>query len=355
MSEIRLRRRLGRILQSASDEPSVQFEFPNRESGSSFSSGDEFDDDHVVAEANTSALDDDSRHRRSNTAELREFEIWQAYSARATSAAPSYLTEHENVFEPIKPASVRGVSTSNVRRGTQDDDQSSTIDELSSDGRIIDSASTRCTLQSASHPRANPEDLQLAPDLQNLARNVVNAVDFLVRVNERYQRYKEFTRANEEGLELEGRDDDWNLNNLESGQPRRSITRTLRWGQQSPKPSAIEPESTTSPSVNSIFRSTSATSPAQVPRSLDDETSPTIAKIFRSRPPPSKRPCYYLITTLAAGLISSLVLALWWARSAGDISAGFTVGSYVVAVVALIIAAAGVFHAPRCRCWRGAT
>ncbi|KAI0455734.1 hypothetical protein F5B21DRAFT_180060 [Xylaria acuta] len=67
--------------------------------------------------------------------------------------------------------------------------------------------------------------------------------------------------------------------------------------------------------------------------------------------PQNKRPCYYLLGGLSIGLVTSLALALWWARSRGDLSAGFTLGSYVVGVDALVVAAAAVFHAPSCRCW----
>ncbi|KAI1330726.1 hypothetical protein F5Y16DRAFT_362483 [Xylariaceae sp. FL0255] len=73
----------------------------------------------------------------------------------------------------------------------------------------------------------------------------------------------------------------------------------------------------------------------------------------KARPlPPSKRVCYYLIAGLVFGISASLVIALWWAYSKDDISGGFTVGSYVTGVVALSLAAAGLFHAPRCRCWK---
>ncbi|KAI0198263.1 hypothetical protein F4808DRAFT_262980 [Astrocystis sublimbata] len=71
------------------------------------------------------------------------------------------------------------------------------------------------------------------------------------------------------------------------------------------------------------------------------------------RPPRHKRACYYLLSGLVIGIVASFVLALWWARTQGDISAGFTLGSYIVALDALVVAAAGIFHVPSCRCWKG--
>ncbi|KAI0552287.1 hypothetical protein F4679DRAFT_535164 [Xylaria curta] len=85
--------------------------------------------------------------------------------------------------------------------------------------------------------------------------------------------------------------------------------------------------------------------------SIAQPDNPTAARISPVLPPRNKRPCYYLLGGLSTGIVSSFALALWWARSQGDLSAGFTLGSYVVGVDALVVAAAGVFHAPSCRCW----
>ncbi|KAI0183643.1 hypothetical protein EV127DRAFT_413926 [Xylaria flabelliformis] len=85
--------------------------------------------------------------------------------------------------------------------------------------------------------------------------------------------------------------------------------------------------------------------------SIAQPDNPTAARISPVPLPRNKRPCYYLLGGLSTGIVSSFALALWWARSQGDLSAGFTLGSYVVGVDALVVAAAGVFHAPSCRCW----
>ncbi|KAI2642024.1 hypothetical protein GGS21DRAFT_486882 [Xylaria nigripes] len=67
--------------------------------------------------------------------------------------------------------------------------------------------------------------------------------------------------------------------------------------------------------------------------------------------PTHRRICYYLIATVVVGVAASLGIALWWGLSRGDVSAGFTMGSYVVALVALVVAVFGAVHWPRCRCW----
>jgi hypothetical protein len=66
-----------------------------------------------------------------------------------------------------------------------------------------------------------------------------------------------------------------------------------------------------------------------------------------------ERVCYYLIGLVALGVVVSFALALWWARTQGDVSAAFTLGGYVIAVDALIAGFVGMCHMPRCRCWKG--
>ncbi|KAI0503154.1 hypothetical protein F5B22DRAFT_563206 [Xylaria bambusicola] len=66
----------------------------------------------------------------------------------------------------------------------------------------------------------------------------------------------------------------------------------------------------------------------------------------------AQRVCYYLIGAVLFGIVASFVVAVWWARSQGDTSAGFTIGGYVIAVDALIVAIGGLVHIPGCRCWK---
>lgn len=68
--------------------------------------------------------------------------------------------------------------------------------------------------------------------------------------------------------------------------------------------------------------------------------------------PPMKRLCYYLVATALFGVLASFGFALWWARSRGDVSAGFTIGGYLIAVDALVVAVVGIVHRPGCRCWK---
>ncbi|KAI3327682.1 hypothetical protein HD806DRAFT_483628 [Xylariaceae sp. AK1471] len=69
--------------------------------------------------------------------------------------------------------------------------------------------------------------------------------------------------------------------------------------------------------------------------------------------PHNKKVCYYLIATVALGVMASFGLALWFASTRGDVSAGFTLGGYVIAVDALVAAVVGIIHSPRCQCWKG--
>ncbi|TGJ86221.1 hypothetical protein E0Z10_g2518 [Xylaria hypoxylon] len=61
------------------------------------------------------------------------------------------------------------------------------------------------------------------------------------------------------------------------------------------------------------------------------------AKTSPVTPPQHKRACYYLLGGLGIGIVTSFTLALWWARSQGDLSAGFTLGSYIIGIDALVI------------------
>ncbi|KAK9417784.1 hypothetical protein SUNI508_01541 [Seiridium unicorne] len=61
--------------------------------------------------------------------------------------------------------------------------------------------------------------------------------------------------------------------------------------------------------------------------------------------------CFYILAATLVATLGSLLLAIWWSVSRGDVSGGFAMGAYVATVAGLPIAAGGLFHLPRCKCW----
>ncbi|KAK6070232.1 hypothetical protein SCUP234_10292 [Seiridium cupressi] len=57
--------------------------------------------------------------------------------------------------------------------------------------------------------------------------------------------------------------------------------------------------------------------------------------------------CFYILATTLVVTLGSLLLAIWWSVSHGDVSGGFAMGAYVATVAGLPIAAGGLFHLPR--------
>ena len=80
-------------------------------------------------------------------------------------------------------------------------------------------------------------------------------------------------------------------------------------------------------------------------RSATDDHTPKIAFAVR--------PCIFLIILAFLAFAISLSLAMWWSVSRNDVSGGFTIGSYIVAVVALPIGIASYQHSRSgCQCWQ---
>ncbi|KAI1481165.1 hypothetical protein F4774DRAFT_59704 [Daldinia eschscholtzii] len=61
--------------------------------------------------------------------------------------------------------------------------------------------------------------------------------------------------------------------------------------------------------------------------------------------------CFYLIGSAIALLLASLGLSIWWSINNGDVSGGFGMGSYMLAISSVIIAVATYMHRSDCRCW----
>ncbi|KAI1331862.1 hypothetical protein F5Y16DRAFT_359443 [Xylariaceae sp. FL0255] len=68
--------------------------------------------------------------------------------------------------------------------------------------------------------------------------------------------------------------------------------------------------------------------------------------------PPHKRLCYYLLAGMFIDILLSLILSLWWNWRSQDISGGFTLGGWVLAVGAFVTSVVLTIHNPHCRCWK---
>ncbi|KAI0194696.1 hypothetical protein EV127DRAFT_508962 [Xylaria flabelliformis] len=201
-------------------------------------------------------------------------------------------------------------------------------------------------------PESEPGLAVAGLDLQTIAQGIVVAADVLVRITEAYQRIRDSDGYGGGGSSNDDAADDefFGLNldpyHLEAGPPRqlRSLSR-------------IPPLRTLSARKTVAQRAQVATSSATRTTSPREDTScqSTNATTTKSILPPlpaGKRVCYYLIATVIFGVLASFGLALWWAQSQADVSAGFTIGGYVIAVDALVVAVVGVVHRPGCRCWK---
>ena len=63
------------------------------------------------------------------------------------------------------------------------------------------------------------------------------------------------------------------------------------------------------------------------------------------------RPCIVLSVSAFLAFVLSLSVALWWSTFHNDVSGGFAIGSYIIAVAAIPIAIAGYTHSRSCQCW----
>ena len=65
----------------------------------------------------------------------------------------------------------------------------------------------------------------------------------------------------------------------------------------------------------------------------------------------SWRTCVILSMVSAGAVLTSLSLALWWSMTRNDVSGGFTIGGYIVAVGCLVLYPIQYQHSKSCRCW----
>lgn len=193
-------------------------------------------------------------------------------------------------------------------------------------------------------------------DTQTMAQSFVVAMDLAARMTEMYQRFRDSEARG--GRNDEGLPDPYHL---ETGllllPPRyRSPSRA---SSSSSSRNSLRKGISQRPMISSA--STSSSLGSNEPQGqgqgqvVDDENATATAQIdsFLAKPvPPLKRLCYYLVATTLLGVLASFGFALWWARSRGDVSAGFTIAGYLVAVDALVVAVVGIVHRPGCRCWK---
>jgi len=86
----------------------------------------------------------------------------------------------------------------------------------------------------------------------------------------------------------------------------------------------------------------------------EDIEPPAPQEVAETKPVPSTRQwrlCYILIGISVFAIASSLTLALWWSITKNDVSSGFTIAAYVVAVFGLPVASVQVRHNRTCKCW----
>jgi hypothetical protein len=64
------------------------------------------------------------------------------------------------------------------------------------------------------------------------------------------------------------------------------------------------------------------------------------------------RACHMIFLSILLTIAGSTSLSLWWSFIHGDVSGGFTIGSYCIAAASLPIGFASYQHSKECRCWK---
>ena len=64
------------------------------------------------------------------------------------------------------------------------------------------------------------------------------------------------------------------------------------------------------------------------------------------------RLCHVIIAIGLLTLLISLTIALWWSLTKNDVSGGFTMAAYIVAIAGLPLGSIQIRHNRRCKCWR---
>jgi hypothetical protein len=64
------------------------------------------------------------------------------------------------------------------------------------------------------------------------------------------------------------------------------------------------------------------------------------------------RPCHLILLGITFSSMLSLTLSLWWSFTRNDISGGFTLGAWILAVAAMPIGFASYRHNSECLCWK---
>lgn len=74
--------------------------------------------------------------------------------------------------------------------------------------------------------------------------------------------------------------------------------------------------------------------------------------IDRGPAPLQRRTCFILIGVASGTILASLSIALWWSMTAHDVSGGFTMAGYIVALGGIIMYPIQSAHSRNCTCWR---
>ncbi|KAK9415354.1 hypothetical protein SUNI508_10544 [Seiridium unicorne] len=67
------------------------------------------------------------------------------------------------------------------------------------------------------------------------------------------------------------------------------------------------------------------------------------------------RPCHIFGMIAILGIVLSASVATWYSLTYSDVSGGFAIGSYIVAVMTMVITIPGYQHSRSCTCWVGGT
>ncbi|KAI1128217.1 hypothetical protein F5Y10DRAFT_241118 [Nemania abortiva] len=256
--------------------------------------------------------------------------------SRGRSAAELRVVESDkHVVDPF----TRG----RVLQSAGNDDEYESVFELESYNPVKSAQTPSSHASAAAAAASAPADSEHGTtiaglDVQAIAQGIVVAADILVRITEAYQRLRD-SEGNGEGGDDEFLGLDLDPYHLEAGPPRRKL-----------------PARKTTPGRSLIGSTASVTSmdEAQGHASSQNNNATTAQEGQLLPPLPAIRKiCYYLIATVIFGVVASLGIALWWAQVQGDVSDGFTIGGYIIAVDALAVAVVSLVHRPRCRCWAG--
>ena len=74
--------------------------------------------------------------------------------------------------------------------------------------------------------------------------------------------------------------------------------------------------------------------------------------VTRSRQNILLKTCHKLLILLALALALSTTLSIIYSKKRSDLGGGFALGTFMLAIVAILGSAFGAYHYPHCECWK---